>query len=86
METMLKTALLVVASDHGIFLLRKSLIKPFPIPITKEYIAEISKVSEKFSRFFSSVERKKKIRVVAKDTQNKMIKSLRFIGQFILQK
>jgi hypothetical protein len=47
METILKMALVLVVSDHGNFLLRKSFIKAFPKPRTKEYIAEISSVIKK---------------------------------------
>lgn len=81
-EIMLITALLVVASDQGNFLLRKSLISPFPAPKTKEYMEDMAMVSIKFSRFFSSVKKKKKNMDVASDIQHKVIKFLRFIFGF----
>jgi hypothetical protein len=85
-ETMLITALLAVASDHGNFLLRKSLISPFPAPKTKEYMDDMAIVSIKFSRFFSSVKTKKKNMDVASDIQHKVIKFLRFIISFLASK
>ena len=80
---MLITALFVVASDQGNFLLRKSLIKPFPAPRTKEYMKDINTVSKKFSTFFSSVKTKKKNIEVASDIQSKVIKFLRFMSEFL---
>jgi hypothetical protein len=79
METMLITALFVVASDQGNFLLRKSLISPFPAPKTKEYMDDMAIVSIKFSKVFSSVKKKKKNMDVASDIQHKVIKFLRFM-------
>lgn len=81
-EIILITALLVVASDQGNFLLRKSLISPFPAPKTKEYMEDMAMVSIKFSRFFSSVKTKKKNMDVASETQHRVIKFLRFIIGF----
>ena len=82
METMLITALFVFASDHGNFLLRKSLISPFPAPKTKEYMDDMAMVSIKFSRVFSSVKTKKKNMDVASDIQHKVIKFFLFIISF----
>lgn len=59
-ETILITALRFVFSDHGNFLLRKSLIKLFPNPMKNEYMAEIRMLSKKLVKFFSSVNTKKK--------------------------
>jgi hypothetical protein len=82
-EITLKTALFVVASDHGNFLLRKSLITLFPIPKRKEYKEEISMERKKLSTVFSSVKNKKKNIPVPRDTQSSMIKFLRFISKFL---
>lgn len=81
-EIMLIMALFVVASDHGNFLLRKQLIKAFPVHKIKEYIKEMTIVSIKFCTVFSSVKTKKKNIDVASDIQHKVKKSLRFIIDF----
>lgn len=80
---MLMAALFVVASDHGNFLLRKSLIKPFPAPKTNEYMKDIKTVSKKFSTFFSSVKKIKKNIEVTNDIQSKVIRFLRFMIEFL---
>ena len=85
MHAILMIALFVVASDHGNFLLRKSLIKPFPIPMRKEYMDEISRVSIKLFRLYSSVKNRKKNKDVPSDIQSNMMKSLRFMGYFLAQ-
>lgn len=82
-EIMLIAALLVVASDQGNFLLRKSLSIPFPPAKTNEYMKEIKTVNKKFSIVFSFVKTKKKNIEVANDIQSKVIKFLRFMIQFL---
>jgi hypothetical protein len=85
-ETILTIALLVVASDQGNFLLRKSLSMPLPIPKTKEYIKQMTTVSTKFPGVFSSVKAKKKNTDVANEIQHKVIKFLRFMIDFLNSK
>lgn len=82
METMLRMALFVVASDQGNFLFRTSLISPFPAPKRNEYMEEISRVIMKFRMLFSSVKNKKKNKEVPSDIQSNIKKLLRFIGWF----
>ncbi|MCY1251203.1 hypothetical protein D9M72_649360 [compost metagenome] len=83
METILKTALVRVASDHGNFLLRNSLINPFPNPSTKEYMVERSSVIRKEFKVFSSLKNKKKNNVVPNDVQSNMVKYFRFMICFL---
>ena len=83
METILKTALVRVASDQGNFLLRNSLINPFPNPRTKEYIVERSKVIKKVCIVFSSLKNKKKNNVVPNEVQSNVIRYLRFMICFL---
>lgn len=82
-ETTLKAVLIPVVSDQGNFLLRKSLIKPFPHPRTKEYMVEIESEIKKLWKFFSFVKNKKKNNAVPNDTQSKIISPLRFIIHFL---
>ena len=79
MDTMLRNALILVVSDHGNFLLRKSLITIFPKPRTKEYMVQIRKVIPKFRSVFSLLKNKKKNKVVPNVTQSNMIMLLRFM-------
>lgn len=79
METILKTLLVLVTSDQGNFLLRSSLITPFPIPITNEYMEEISNVFINAPKFFSFVKNEKKNKAIPKDIQSNIIKFFRFI-------
>lgn len=83
MEMILNTALVRVASDHGNFLLRNSLINPFPNPSTKEYMVERSSVIKKVLNVFSSLKNKKKNKVVPNDVQSNILKYLRFMICFI---
>lgn len=83
MDTTLKTALIPLVSDQGNFLLRKSLIRAFPKPRTKEYIVEIISVIRKLWKFFSFVKNKKKNSAVPSDTQSKIINPLRFMIRFL---
>lgn len=83
METTLKAVLIPVVSDQGNLLLRKSLIKAFPHPRTKEYMAEIDSVIKKLWKFFSFVKNRKKNSDVPNDTQSKIINPLRFIIRFL---
>ncbi len=83
MEMILKMALVRVASDHGNFLLRNSLINPFPNPKTKEYMVESSNVIKKVCKVFSSLKNKKKNNVVPNDVQSKVVKYLRFMICFL---
>lgn len=83
METMLMIALVLVVSDQGNFLLRKSLMMPFPIPKTNEYMVETKRVMAKFSSVFSSLKTKKKKNVVASDIQSNMMMLLYFIVSFL---
>ena len=82
-EIILKTALVRVASDHGNFLLRNSLINPFPNPNTKEYIVERSSVIKKVCKVFSSLKNKKKNNVVPNDVQSNIVKYFRFMICFL---
>lgn len=86
METTLMMALLVVASDQGNLLLRKSLIRPFPIPNTNEYIKHTTRLIMKFSSVFSSVNPKKKIIEVTNEIQHNVIRFFRFIFGFLISK
>lgn len=81
-EMILNAVLIRVVSDHGNFLLRKSLMNAFPNPRIKEYIVEIIIVIRKLWKFFSFVKNKKKKSAVPSDTQNKMINPLRFMSCF----
>ncbi len=83
METILKTALVRVASDQGNFLLRNSLINPFPNPRTKEYIVERSNVIKKVRNVFSSLKNKKKNNVVPNEVQSNVVRYLRFMICFL---
>lgn len=83
METILKTALVRVASDQGNFLLRNSLINPFPNPRTKEYIVDRSSVIKKVRNVFSSLKNKKKNNVVPKEVQSNVVRYLRFMICFL---
>jgi len=80
---MLNTALVRVASDQGNFLLRNSLINPFPNPSTKEYIVERSSVIRNVFRVFSLLKNKKKNKVVPNDVQSNIVKYLRFMICFL---
>lgn len=82
-ETILKTALVRVASDQGNFLLRNSLINPFPNPRTKEYIVDRSSVIKKVRNIFSSLKNKKKNNVVPKEVQSNVVRYLRFMICFL---
>ncbi len=81
-EIILITALFVVASDHGNFLFKKSLIKAFPAPKRNEYIIEMTTVIKKFSSVLSLVRAKKKKSEVPSEIQSNIIKSVRFMMQF----
>jgi len=83
MEMILNTALVRVASDQGNFLLRNSLINPFPNPSTKEYIVERSNVIRKVLNVFSSLKNKKKNKVVPNDVQSNILKYLCFMICFL---
>ncbi len=83
MEMMLMIALVLVVSDHGNFLLRKSLMIPFPNPRTNEYMVETKRVMAKFSSVFSSLKTKKKKNAVASDIQSNMMMLLYFIVSFL---
>lgn len=82
-ETILKTALVRVASDQGNFLLRNSLINPFPNPRTKEYIVDRSNVIKKVLNVFSSLKNKKKNNVVPNEVQSNVVRYLRFMICFL---
>jgi hypothetical protein len=82
-ETILKTALVRVASDQGNFLLRNSLINPFPNPRTKEYIVDRSNVIKKVRNVFSSLKNKKKNNVVPNEVQSNVVRYLRFMICFL---
>lgn len=82
-EIILITALVLVASDHGNFLLRKSFMAPFPNPRTNEYIVETRRVIAKFLKVFSSLKIKKKKSAVPSDIQSNMMILLRFIVGFL---
>lgn len=82
-EIILRTALVRVASDQGNFLLRNSLINPFPNPNTKEYMVERSSVIRKVLNVFSSLKNKKKNKVVPNDVQSNILKYLRFMICFV---
>jgi hypothetical protein len=83
METTLRTVLIPVVSDHGNFLLRKSLINAFPNPRIKEYIVEISSLIKKLWKLFSFVKNKKKNSAVPNVTHSNIINPLRFIIRFL---
>jgi hypothetical protein len=85
MEIILKIALVLVVSDQGNFLLRKSLIRPFPTPNTKEYIVESSSVIIKLFKVLS-LKNKKKNSAVPNDIQSNEIKYLRFMIRFLSSK
>lgn len=85
-EMILKIALVRVASDQGNFLLRNSLINPFPNPRTKEYMVERSSVIKKVCNVFSSLKNKKKNNVVPNDVQSNVVKYLRFMICFLESK
>ena len=84
-EITLKIALVLVVSDQGNFLLRKSLIKAFPKPRINEYIVETKRVSAKFLKVFSSLKTKKKNKAVPSDIHSNIIMPLRFIAVFLVQ-
>jgi len=84
-EIILTMALVLVASDQGNFLLRNSLINPFPNPSTKEYMVESSNVIRKLFRFFSLLKNKKKNNVVPNDVQSNMMRYFRFMIFFLAQ-
>ena len=82
-EMILNIALVRVASDQGNFLLRNSLINPFPNPRTKEYMVERSNVIRKVCKVFSLLKNKKKNNVVPNDVQSNILKYLRFMICFL---
>jgi len=84
MEMILKIALVRVASDQGNFLLRNSLINPFPNPRTKEYMVERSSVIRKLCKVHS-LKNKKKNKVVPNDVQSNIMRYLRFMIFFLTQ-